>query len=202
MDIAAENLTPKQAYRLLAGIVVPRPIAWVTTQSATGRTNAAPFSCFTFVCYSPPMIAISVGRKGDDLKDTARNIAERREFVVNIADEGLLEPLHQSSVEYPSDISEVEELGLELLPSRSIACPRIAAAPIALECCLHQTIELGSLHTQLIVGEVTHFQIRDELYKDGKIETDRLRPLGRVAGPRYTKLSEFVSMRPTGDTFG
>jgi flavin reductase (DIM6/NTAB) family NADH-FMN oxidoreductase RutF len=202
MDIAAETLTPEQAYRLLVGIVVPRPIAWVVTQSPGGRANVAPFSCFTFVCYAPPMVAISVGRRGNELKDTARNIMDRGEFVVNVADETFLDALHRSSIEFPSDVSEVEELGLDIAPSHSTACPRLAGAPVALECKLHQTVEFGSLQTQLIVGEVVHFQIRDGLCRNGKIETDRLRPLGRVAGPRYVKLREFVSMTPTGDTFG
>jgi len=202
VDIAAETLSPRQGYRLLAGIVVPRPIAWVTTLSPNGGTNAAPFSCFTFVCYSPAMIAISVGRKGEVLKDTARNIATNGEFVVNVADETLLDPLHQSSVEFPADVSETEVLGLELLPSQGITCSRLAAAPIAMECRLHQTIELGALRTQLIIGEVTHFHIRADIYKNGKIETDSLKPLGRVAGPRYTRLLDYVSAPPTGDTFG
>jgi flavin reductase (DIM6/NTAB) family NADH-FMN oxidoreductase RutF len=202
MEISAENLTPADAYRLLVGVVVPRPIAWVTTISANGKTNAAPFSCFTFVCYSPPMIAISVGRKGDGLKDTARNIERRQEFIVNIADESMLDQLHLSSIEYPADVSEVEELGLDVLPGQRIACPRLAASPVNLECRLHQILEFGALRTQLIVGEVLHFQIRDDLCHNGKIETDALRPLGRVAGPRYVKLREYMSMRPTGDTFG
>ncbi|MEA2779373.1 MAG: hypothetical protein QOK29_917 [Rhodospirillaceae bacterium] len=202
MEIAAADLNAESAYRLLVGAVVPRPIAWVTTLSESGRTNAAPFSCFTFVCYAPPMVAISVGRKGDVLKDTARNIAARKEFVVNIGDDSLVEPLHMTSAEYPDDISEVQELGLDLLPSREIQTPRISVAPINLECRLHDVFEFGELRTQLIVGEVRYFHIRDGLCENGKIDTALLRPLGRLGGPKYVTLGEIITMKPVPASFG
>src|SRR3546814_3377955 len=99
MFIPSDTLDPLSAYKLLVGAIVPRPIAWVTTVSATGLINAAPFSAFTFVCYAPPMIAISVGRKGGELKDTACNIRDNREFVVNIGSDSQLDQLHQNSAE-------------------------------------------------------------------------------------------------------
>jgi flavin reductase (DIM6/NTAB) family NADH-FMN oxidoreductase RutF len=107
MQIDPSDLGAEQAYRLITGIVVPRPIAWVTSLSGSGVVNLAPFSAFTFVSPKPPMLAISVGRKGRIYKDTAHNILLNEEYVVHIADIGLTTMVHESSTEYPPDISEV-----------------------------------------------------------------------------------------------
>lgn len=202
MEIDAGTLSPQEAYRLLVGLVVPRPIAWVTTQSSAGVVNLAPFSCFTFVSYSPPMVAISVGRRGEALKDTARNIMESKAFVVNIVDEPHIEQMHLSSAEHPAEVGEAALLGLKTEPSHSPGCHRLSSAPAALECMLYDIIEFGALRTQLIVGEIRHFHIRDGLCRDGKIDSRELAPVGRVAGPRYAMLREFISLPPTGETFG
>lgn len=113
--------------------------------SADGLTNAAPFSAFTFVSNKPPMVGISVGRFLGGYTDTARNIHENKDFVVNIADTPMLEQLHLSSAEYPADVSEIDELGIELAPSELIKVPRIAKAPVSMECRLHQVLELSDL---------------------------------------------------------
>src|SRR5918994_4549538 len=110
MRIDPSDLAAEQAYRLLTGIGVPRPIAWVTTLSGNGVSNLAPFSAFTFVSPKPPMLAISVGRKAGVYKDTAHNILNNEEFVVHIADSTLMTAVHESSPEHPPDVSEVEEL--------------------------------------------------------------------------------------------
>lgn len=195
MDILAQRLDAEAAYKLLTGVVVPRPIAWISTISPNGGINLAPFSAFTFVSNKPPMIGISIGRKGGVLKDTARNIRERREFVVNVADFSLLEALHLSAEEHPPEISEAEVLGLETAASRLIATPRIAAAPIALECRLHQIIEFGELKTAFMVGEVLNFHFREGLCVDGKVQTADLHPIARLGGPNYATLAEAVTLR-------
>lgn len=197
MELSSTTLSAEAAYKLLVGVVVPRPIAWVTTLSSGGSVNLAPFSFFTVVSQKPPMIAISVGRRKGELKDTARNIDARRDFVVNICDETMFEKVHLSGADFPENVSEAETLGLALLPSRDVAVPRLADSPINLECTLSQTIEFGDLHVRLIVGEVRRFHIRDDLYRDGKIDTERLRPLARVAGPSYASLDRFIHLRPT-----
>src|SRR5439155_11778429 len=107
MRIDPAYLDAETAYRLITGVVVPRPIAWVTSLSATGVLNLAPFSAFTFVSQKPPMLTISVGRKGATFKDTAHNILAREEYVIHIADTPLMEAVHESSAEHPADISEV-----------------------------------------------------------------------------------------------
>jgi flavin reductase (DIM6/NTAB) family NADH-FMN oxidoreductase RutF len=194
------ELPAEQAYRLLTGIVVPRPIAWVTTVSATGSVNLAPFSAFTFVSPKPPLLAISVGRKAGVYKDTARNILAGEEYVVHIADQPLIEPLHLSSTEHAPDVSEVDVLGLETLPSVHVKPPRLAAAPIAMECRLRHCIEFGETRTRLLVGEVVLFHFRKKLLRDGKVDTKELDPICRLGGPRYATLGEIVTLQSVAQT--
>lgn len=200
MRIDPAYLDPETAYRLITGVVVPRPIAWVTSLSATGVLNLAPFSAFMFVSPKPPMLAISVGRKGAIYKDTAQNILNNEEYVVHIADSSLMKAVHESSTEHPPDVSEVEELRLSTLPGERIKVPRLAAAPIAMECRFRQCLEFGETRSRLIVGEVLVFHIRDGLLNNGKIETEALDPICRIAGPRYAKLGEIVTLKPVFQT--
>jgi flavin reductase (DIM6/NTAB) family NADH-FMN oxidoreductase RutF len=198
--IDPKSLGAEQAYRLLTGIVVPRPIAWVTSMSKTGSVNLAPFSAFTFVSPKPPMLAISVGHKAGVYKDTARNILAREEYVIHIADSPLLMELHESSAEHPPEVSEVDVLGLKTVASDHIAVPRLEAAPIAMECRFRQCLEFGETRSRLIVGEVIAFHIRDDLLSNGKIETEGLDPIARIAGPRYARLGDIVSLQSVFQT--
>jgi flavin reductase (DIM6/NTAB) family NADH-FMN oxidoreductase RutF len=200
MRIDPAYLDAETAYRLITGVVVPRPIAWVTSLSASGVVNLAPFSAFTFVSPKPPMLAISVGRKGGIYKDTAQNILNNEEYVVHIADSSLMTAVHESSTEHPPDVSEVEELRLSTLPGERIKVPRLAAAPVAMECRFRQCLEFGETRSRLIVGEVLVFHIRDGLLNNGKIETGALDPIARIAGPRYAKLGEIVTLKPVFQT--
>lgn len=200
MRIDPAYLDPETAYRLITGVVVPRPIAWVTSLSGDGILNLAPFSAFTFVSPKPPMLAISIGRKGKTYKDTAQNILNNEEYVVHIADSTLMNAVHESSTEHPPDVSEVEELRLSTLPGERIKVPRLAAAPIAMECRFRQCLEFGETRSRLIVGEVLVFHIRDGLLNNGKIETEALDPIARIAGPRYARLGEIVTLKPVFQT--
>ncbi len=200
MEIASRPLSPEEGYKLLVGAIVPRPIAWITTRSPSGLVNLAPFSAFTLVCPKPPMVGIGIGRRAGVLKDTARNMFESGEFVVNIADETMLVPLHQSAEEYPPEVSEVELLGLKLAPSSMIATPRLADVPVAMECRLHSDYEFGDTRALFVVGEVVNFHFRDGLCVDGKIETERLKPICRLGGPKYARLGEIVALPPVGRT--
>jgi flavin reductase (DIM6/NTAB) family NADH-FMN oxidoreductase RutF len=200
MRIDPAYLDAETAYRLITGVVVPRPIAWVTTLSNSGVVNLAPFSAFTFVSPKPPMLAISVGRKGGIYKDTAQNILNNEEYVVHIADSSLMTAVHESSTEHPPDVSEVEELRLSTLPGERIKVPRLAAAPVAMECRFRQCLEFGETRSRLIVGEVLVFHIRDGLLQNGKIETKALDPIARIAGPRYAKLGEIITLKPVFQT--
>jgi flavin reductase (DIM6/NTAB) family NADH-FMN oxidoreductase RutF len=200
MRIDPAYLDAETAYRLITGVVVPRPIAWVTSLSGSGVVNLAPFSAFTFVSPKPPMLAISVGRKGGTYKDTAQNILNNEEYVVHIADSSLMTAVHESSTEHPPDVSEVEELRLSTLPGERVKVPRLVAAPIAMECRFRQCLEFGETRSRLIVGEVLVFHIRDGLLQNGKIETEALDPIARIAGPRYAKLGGIVTLKPVFQT--
>lgn len=199
-ELDPKTLAAEASYKLLTGIVVPRPVAWVTTLNASGGVNLAPFSAFTFVSPKPPMLAISVGRKAGVYKDTARNILATEEFVVHIADQPLIGPMHLSSIEHPSHVSEVEELGLATMPSVHVKPPRLAVAPIAMECRLRHCIEFGETRSRLLVGEVVLFHFRDGLLKAGKINTKELDPVCRLGGPRYATLGEIVTMQSVAQT--
>ena len=192
MIIDPASLSAEQSYKLLTGMIVPRPIAWVTSLSEAGIINLAPFSAFTFLAPKPPMLGISIGHKAGVYKDTSRNILTREEFVVHVADVSQIDAVHQSAIEYPSDISEVDEIGLETTASEEISVPRLVAAPVAMECRFRTCLEFGETRSRLIVGEVIKFHIRAGLLRDGKIDTHMLNPIARVAGPVYASLGEMI----------
>lgn len=195
MYIDTATLSPEQTYKLMTGIVVPRPIAWITTRSESGVINVAPFSCYTIVSNKPPMIGVNIGRKAGVRKDTGKNIHDSKEFVVNIASEDLLLPLHQSAIEYDSDVSEVEVLGLETLPAHTINVPRLKAVPVSMECRLHSITPYGETGAEFYVGEVMAIHVRDTLIHDGKIETTDLRPICRLGGPNYAEVGKVITMQ-------
>jgi flavin reductase (DIM6/NTAB) family NADH-FMN oxidoreductase RutF len=200
MRILAAELNPQQTYKLITGVVVPRPIAWICSHSPRGVLNLAPFSAFTFVSTKPPLLGVNVGRKAGVRKDTGRNIHANGEYVVHIGDVSLVQAIHESAVEHAPDISEVELLGLETSPSERIAVPRLTSPPVAMECRLHRAIEFGDTGAEFIVGEVLVFHVRDGLLRDGKIESAALDPVCRLAGPNYASLGRLISMRPIAQT--
>lgn len=195
-EIETGDLSADAAYKLLTGCIVPRPIAWITTVSEEGVVNAAPFSAFTFLSNKPPLVGISIGRKRGQLKDTARNIISTKEFVVNIGTEATLEMLHLSADEYAPEESEPDLLGIDLVKSRFVKAPRIACAPVSLECTLVQQHHFGDFDTCLYVGRVELFRVADEILDDGKIDSVALRPVARLGGPVYAKLGDIVRQRP------
>lgn len=198
MQVDPADLNEDASYKLITGVVVPRPIAWVSSGVEPGAINLAPFSTFTFVSSFPPMVGFNCGRRDGQQKDTSRNINAYREYVVNIADESLLGALHESSKDYPPDVSEIEDLGLETAPSLRIRTPRLARAPVSMECRLHQVLSFGALRPEFFVGEVVMFHVRDDLYSNGKIDTRKLRPICRLGGPTYASLGEIITMGPAG----
>jgi len=200
MHVDPKTLSADESYKLMTGVVVPRPVAWVTTIAENGGVNLAPFSTFTFVAPKPPMLAFSVGQRGGIYKDTARNILANEEYVVHIADRPLIEAVHGSAVEHSPDVSEVEILELATEPSLHVKPPRVAAAPIAMECRLRQCLEFGETRSRLIVGEVVAFHFRDGVMKGGKIDSKALDPLCRLAGPNYATLGDIVTMQPIFQT--
>lgn len=195
MRILASELDPQQTYKLLTGVIVPRPIAWICSRSVDGVLNLAPFSAFTFVSNQPPMIGVNIGRKAGVMKDTGNNILATGEYVVHIADQALLPQLHESAEEHPPEVSEVQALGLQTVASDLVCVPRLAAPPVAMECRLHRSIAFGVTGSEFMVGEVLAFHVRDGLVQDHKIDTLALDPVCRLGGPNYATLGKVVTLR-------
>lgn len=206
MDWRTDELTERQIYKLLVNTVLPRPIALVTTRSAKGVVNTAPFSFFNVMGSEPPIVAL--GLEGDanaidNLKDTTRNILATREFVVNLVDRPLVEAMSVCGVPFPSHQPEHEHAGLDTVPSVQIAPPRIARSPVQFECRLHTTLEIGP-HRHVVIGEVVHMHCRDDILTDtGHIDIEALNPIGRLHGTDWyvdTK-SRFQSTKYTLDSW-
>lgn len=179
------SLQPGERYRILASLVTPRPIAWVTTQDENGNLNAAPFSFFNVFGSNPPIVAFAPGNK-DRLtpKDTARNIRATGEFVVHMVDEPLGQTMVATAATLPHGKSELDGLDLTLLPSTKVSVPRIAEAPVALECTEHSTIEIGS--NRLIIGIVHFVHVRDGLMDEkGYLKNETYHPLARMSSPDW-----------------
>lgn len=167
-------------YRLLTAVVVPRPIAWVSTLAPDGETaNLAPHSFFTVACTDPPVVQFtSVGRK-----DSLRNAEETGEFVVNFAPEPLLAEINATATDFPRDLSEFEAVGIAREPSLRVRPPRVAASPVALECTLHSTLRLGD--STVVFGRVVHAAVDEDVLVDGRPDIGRLRPLSRLGGNEW-----------------
>ena len=196
MFIDASTLDPASTYRLLVGSVVPRPIAWVTSGIPPHTVNLAPFSSFAWVSQHPAMLGFTVNRRPSGLKDTMRNIERDGEYVINIAHEDLLDQVHGSSEALDPDASEVEAQGLDLAPCQLIAVPRLSIAPIGMEMVHERTISFSPTGGDFVVGRVVGWNIDEAVMRDGRIDTELLRPLGRLAGPRYTTLGRVIELPP------
>ena len=173
-----------RAYKLLAGLVTPRPIAWVTTQDEEGRVNAAPFSFFNLLGTEPPMLGFAPGDRAPGIpKDTARNIRRSREFVVNLVDEACAEAMNLTSSDVGPEVSEIELAGLHTAPSRTVRPPRIFEAPVALECTEWATLEMGE--NRLVVGLIHHVHVRDGILDPQTLLVNpaAFAPIGRMEVP-------------------
>lgn len=191
MEITPENLAWKDAYKLLVGSILPRPIAFVTTIDEHGIVNAAPFSFFTAISADPMLICFSPMRRGTDgkKKDTLSNIEATREFVINIVSEEFMEQMNICATEFPAEVDELQRAGLTKVISQTVKVPRIKESKVHLECTLYQVLHFGE-HAgsgSLVIGKVEHVHVADHLYEQGRINTDELKPVGRMAGHMYTK---------------
>jgi flavin reductase (DIM6/NTAB) family NADH-FMN oxidoreductase RutF len=186
MDIDFEQITEYQRYKLMASLIVPRPIALITTLNPNGVVNAAPFSMFNMLGEEPPIVMVSINRLKDGaLKDTAANIVGTGEFVVHLADEAMAAQMHRCGESLPPDQSELEKVGLHTVPSTLVAPPYIAEAPVAFECTLWETLQTDS--RQIFIGKVRWLHARE-----GLIDTERWRvrlqdyfPVGRFGASFY-----------------
>jgi len=193
-DIPA--LLPGDAYKLLASVVVPRPIALVSTLGPDRQVNAAPFSFFNLVGSSPPVVALGItDRAPGSPKDTRANIVREGSFVVNLVDEALAQAMNICGIDFPPEESEMDAAGLTVLASAVVSVPRIAESPVQLECRLAQIVEIGD--NKIVLGEVVCLHIRDAFVDTEKlhVRTDTIRLIGRMhGGGWYARTSDLFDM--------
>ena len=185
MNFDISKISAHQTYNLLIGLVAPRPIAWITTHDLAGRLNAAPFSAYNYVGTDPPIVAIGVGnRPGPGIvgKDTAQNIRNTREFVINVVDEKLAEAMNLCAVDFPPGVNELEMAGLKTAPSSMVSVPRIADSPACLECREFTTMEIG--RSRVVLGQVVAIYVKDEFLDPAGpyVRAEQMHAIGRMNG--------------------
>jgi flavin reductase (DIM6/NTAB) family NADH-FMN oxidoreductase RutF len=189
-------------YKLLIGSVLPRPIAWISTQSKAGVLNLAPFSFYTGVCSNPPTLLFCPTVRGSDgaKKDTLLNIEETGEFVVNVVSEDVVRQMNQTAAEYPNGVDEFREVGLTPVASLVVQPPRVLESPLSMECRLQQIIPVGDGGLgsgNVVLGTIVQFHVQADLYHNGRIDTAGLKPVARLAGAAYCPVRDaFELERP------
>ena len=197
MELDPAQLQPAERYKLMTCLVVPRPIALVTSVSAAGVVNAAPFSFFNVMGSEPPIVVLGVGNRAPSVpKDTAANIRHSRQFVVNIVNEAIASAMNICATDFPEGQSELPAAGLTTAASVKVNVPRIAESPVHLECVEVQTIEIG--RNRIVMGEVVHIHLRDELIDRQRmhIHTEKINAVGRMHAPGwYTHTSALFELK-------
>jgi flavin reductase (DIM6/NTAB) family NADH-FMN oxidoreductase RutF len=186
MELDLEGEYADRAYPILASLITPRPIAWVTTKNPDGTANAAPFSFFNVLGAEPPIVGFCPGDRDDGMpKDTARNVRLNHEFVVNLVDEATAEAMNRTAASLPYGVSELENAGLTTIPSSVVRVPRIAEAPVSLECIEWGTLQIGD--NRLIIGLVKRVHLRDEFFDSAnrRVRSEELHLIGRMASPHW-----------------
>jgi len=199
MEITPEKYPWNSIYKIMIGSILPRPIGWISTIDPTGRPNLAPFSFFNAVCGNPPHVLFCPMIRGTDLsrKDTLSNVRAMGEFVVNIVTEELAEAMNITSTEFPPEVDEFEAAGLEKMPSVRVRPPRVAASPIHYECQVVQIVDLGSQPGggSVVIGRVVHLHVDERVLISGdKIDLYALKPIGRLAGSAYCRVSDVFDL--------
>lgn len=197
MELDFEGTHAERAYSVLASLVVPRPIALVTTLGPDGVVNAAPFSFFNLLGADPPIVALAPGDRDDGTpKDTARNIRLTHEFVINLVDEPMAQAMNACAASLPFGESELVQAGLTAAPSIALKTPRLAEAPASLECREWGTLQIGE--NRVVIGLVIRAHVRDELFDAAtlRVRTDLFTPIGRLASPDwYCRTGDRFEMR-------
>jgi flavin reductase (DIM6/NTAB) family NADH-FMN oxidoreductase RutF len=199
MEIDPLSLPWKSVYKILIGSVVPRPIGWISSIDPGGRPNLAPFSFFNVVGANPPHVLFCPMIRGTDQKpkDTLRNVRSTGEFVVNIVTEGLAEAMNLSSTELPAEVNEFEISGLTPQPSAAVSPPRVAESPVHFECKVATIFDFGDQpgSGSVVIGRVVHIHVCDDLLiGPDKIDLEKLKPIGRLAGSGYCRVTDLFQM--------
>lgn len=192
------SLNPTRAYLLQLACIQPRPIALVSTRSSQGVGNLAPFSYFTGVASTPPTLCLSIARRNPE-KDTYTNIVTTRELVIHMVDRSMAERMVATSADYPPTVDELAACGFTAVASERVKPPRVAEAPIAMECRLRQVVEVaeGDHGAHLILATILRYHVREAVWNGGRIDPTSLDPIGRLAGQSYcTCRTQFNLPRP------
>lgn len=193
-----EALSGRERYQLLTSLVVPRPIAWVSTRSAAGARNLAPFSYFSAVSNTPFLVSVSIGSRGEVEKDTLRNIRETGAFCINLATEPQLVQMNESAGEWGPEVDEFERAGVEAAAAESVGAPYVANAPGVLECRTFRIVELEGSPNTLVIGQVLRVRLADEIpLAPGTLfaDTAALRPLARLWGDLYATIGDTPALK-------
>jgi flavin reductase (DIM6/NTAB) family NADH-FMN oxidoreductase RutF len=204
------HLSHREIYGILLCSVAPRPIAWVSTVSATGQPNLAPFSFFNCISVDPPLLAFAPGLRAPkridsnhgEPKDTLRNVRDTKEFVVNVVTYDLREPMNITSGEYDRTVNEFELAGVTPVPSQIVRPPRVGESPVSFECKLYQILDFSTAPTSssLVIGTIVAVHIDDGHLKDGRLDPDSLDLIGRMGGMQYSRTTaRFEMVRPKFD---
>ena len=202
MDVSVTEIPWQTLYKIMIGTILPRPIGWISSVDAQGKFNLAPFSFFNAICANPPHLLFSPTIRSTDKKekDTLRNVRETGEFVVNIVTEELAEAMNITATEFPEEINEFLFAELQTTPSRLVSPPRVAASPVHFECKLAQIVDFGDQPGggSLVIGRIVHLHVDEAvLYGGDKIDLSRLKPIGRLAGNSYCRVTDlFELVRP------
>lgn len=203
MQLDPQTLESTAVYKLLISSVVPRPIAWVSTIDGDGVANLAPFSYFMAITDTPPTLAFSCSPRAGGKKDTLRNVEASGEFVVNIVDDDRAQQMNLTSGEYTPDVDEFALTALTAAPSTKVKAPRVAEAPINMECRVVRILPVG--RANLILGEIVQWHVRDDVFDpaSGRLDMHRLKPVARLAGNLYSHVHQIFEMkRPNADYRG
>ncbi len=193
-----KDLTQRENYKLLIGSIIPRPVAVVSTQSADGIVNIAPFSFFNIVSSEPVILSLAIQRKEGGLKDTARNLLATKEAVVHILDQTNVQEANKTAALLPADQSELTVSGFTTTTSKMIAVPGLKEASVRLETILHQHVPIKKdqqTTADLLLLEVVGYQIAEDVYQDGKIDPRALQAVSRLAGNSYATIGEIFDIK-------
>ncbi len=201
MILQLDQFKASQRYYLMSQTLVPRPVAWVLSENASGNYNLAPFSYFNAICSAPPLIMLSIGKKPDGSdKDTRRNIIERKHFTVHIASSDSLQALNQSASPLDVNDSELDALGLATTAFNGFTLPRLADCKIAYACTLHEVHILGKVEQAVIYGEIRAIHIDDSVASEDakgriRVDVEKLQPVSRLGASEYMQPGKVVTLK-------
>ena len=197
MKIDPNNPGVYNMHELGASLIVPRPVAWVSTVGPDGTFNAAPYSAFARVSTRPFIVCVSIARRRGEKKDTLKNIEFVEDFVINIVNDELAQAMNKTAADFPYGVDEIKKGGLTAVAGEMVKSPRIGEAPASFECKLERIIELGQPGSgnSLVLGEVVMIHVKDYLVKDGVVCPEDLKPLGRLGGDLYCHINDIFAMK-------